>query len=134
MFHSITARRPASNRRSWVWLPLLAHSRILLATKVRAAVDLAGRWLQTSWRALRMATTVAASNFFIFTPQLRRQLSGSRLRRIEYKRGVLRTDARSGDWPRIRTMRKSKAKLILDLEEVKGDPPHRTVPRRPFGR
>ena len=30
--------------------------------------------------------------------------------------------ARSGDWHRIRTMRESKAKLILDLEEVKGEP------------
>ena len=30
--------------------------------------------------------------------------------------------ARSGDWLRIRTMRESKAKLILNLEEAKGDP------------
>ena len=30
--------------------------------------------------------------------------------------------ARSGDWPKIRTMRTTKAKLIDDLEEVKGDP------------
>ena len=30
--------------------------------------------------------------------------------------------ARSGDWPTLRTMRESKAKLIVDLEEAKGDP------------
>jgi hypothetical protein len=30
--------------------------------------------------------------------------------------------ARSSDWPKIRTMRESKAKLILDLEEARGDP------------
>jgi hypothetical protein len=65
---SITARRPASKRRSWLWLPLLAHSRILAATKLRAAVDRAGMWLQTSSRTLRIAATVSGSNLLIVTP------------------------------------------------------------------
>src|SRR5436305_15208356 len=65
---SITARRPASKRRSWLWLPLLAHSRIFAATKLRAAVDLAGIWLQTSSRTLRIAATVSGSNLLIVAP------------------------------------------------------------------